>query len=147
MLNPIFPELKLVKTLTGSSLSKVDPAVTNTGKYVVKLDRYTAVIDIKYVPNPCGLREIMKMGVEDGTFKLDFDIYGVANMSFVTIMLRYKRNEYNYTDKIVGHHVQSYSIKKDCILYINSLIDVVRFKTGRHWIPFISEKMMASYST
>src|SRR5437867_12798054 len=110
-------------------------AAIDEGKYNIKLGKNTAVVIIKFIPNPCGLKEVMKMKVEDATFELDSDIYGIANMSNVMIELPYERNDYNYTDHVEGHHIPSYSLKKDCVLYLNRLIDALRFETRRHWIP------------
>lgn len=116
-------------------------AAIDEGKYEIKLGIYTSTIIIKHIPNPCGLRELLKMGIEEGTLKLEFDGYGIANFSQITLELPYQREEHD-EKKIHNTDPPSYSLKKDCILFLNRLIDVVRFETRLHWIPYIHEKMI-----
>lgn len=132
----------MAKTIVEFSLPFV---AIDEGKYEIKLGIYTSTIFIKYIPNPCGLRELLKMVIEEGTCKLEFDGYGIANFSEITIELPYQREEHD--EKMIHNSVPpSYSLKKDCVLFLNRLIDVVRFETRLHWIPYINEKMIHGIS-
>jgi hypothetical protein len=119
-------------------------AAIDEGDYQVRLGDLTFQLKITHIQNPCGLKEFLKMGVEEGKAKVEFDGYGIANYSRLQIILPYQREDHD--EKLVNSSLPpSYSLKKDCILILNRLIDVVRFETRQHWIPYINEKMIHGY--
>jgi hypothetical protein len=119
-------------------------AAIDEGEYELKLGERLYRISITHIQNHCGLKELLEMGVEEGKVIVEYDAYGIANYSRVEIQLPYLREDHD-EQLINSPSPPSYSLKKDCVVIFNRLIDVVRFETRLHWIPNINEKMIHRY--
>jgi len=121
-------------------------ALLNDGTFEVSLDGKTAIITTRKENTVS--RQAQMMGMEfvapqGGTLTMENDFYGLVNITRVQVELPYliypSQTKTLPNDQLEDlshdHHV---NVQRDCLLYLNRLIEVVRWHTRRHWINNLS---------
>lgn len=124
------------------------------GEYAITLSGKTAIVTIKHEYNQSGMENMTSMGMRPlgpGKLVMEPDHHGIANYAKVTVAFSYAVNPIvtdistipqNDHFKIVGNaktiedHIGP--VTRECMNYLNRLVEVVRCYTGKYWIPPLS---------
>ncbi len=133
----------MVKTIAHLTLPF---ALLDDGVFEVSIDGKTAKITtvrentVSRQQQMMGMAFVAPQGV---TLTMENDFYGLVNITRVRIELPYLIRPTKTRDLGNGRledlsHDNHINVQKDCILYLNRLIEVVRWYTRRYWIHNLS---------
>lgn len=108
------------------------------GVYDVSLNGKIAKITIKLLQNFGGMK-LLGLNIDTtGSGRVTFnpDLHGVANYSQIEIEFPYSTN---FDEDFTKVRARTYSLKQDCVFYLNRLIEVVRIHTNQYSIQKIKE--------
>ena len=117
--------------------------VVGEGQYTVQLNGKVAKITVIRVQNKGGMETVMGLAsIGQGGLAMGQDLHGVMNVSKITIELPYILEAFESREeaKQVDPVAKSSILKKECISYMNRLIEVVRWKTRQYWIPSVAPR-------
>ena len=126
----------------------VPSVFVDEGQYEVSLNGNVAKVSVSFIQN----REVMNRitGTQSvGKATMTPDTHGIANISKVAIELPYGQDR--LSEQIPGASIVSMlsmmrTVKLECILVLNRLIEVVRAATNRYWITSFSERDILGYT-
>jgi len=121
-------------------------ALLDDGTFQVSLEGKTATITIKRETTVS--RQAQMMGMEfvapqGGTLTMENDFYGLVNITRIQIefpcLIRPTKTKVLPDGRMEDlSHDNHVNVQKDCLLYLNRLIEVIRWHTRRHWIHNLS---------
>ena len=98
------------------------------GEYNVKKDGIVAKITVTRIQNKESMQKMMGQLESMGRVETTHHYHGVINISKIRITLPYHKE--------FGEPVE---FKKECIPFLNRLIEVVRYKTKAYWITPLTD--------
>lgn len=129
----------MVKTIAHLTLPF---ALLDDGVYDVSIDGKIAKIELQREKTTARMGQVQGMEVL-GNVQMENDFHGLVNITRVKIELPYliypsktrPKSDGTLEDLSHDHHV---NVQKDCMLYLNRLIQVVRWHTRKFWINNLS---------
>lgn len=121
----------------------------NEGSYPVlikEINSITSVVDVKHVRTSTGLSDVMGVDVSaPGASKIELtnDSHGIMNITKIKIIFPYLIRPTKTKTLPDGRledlsHDNHKNVQKECIKYLNHLIEIIRYKTGQFWIDYLS---------
>jgi len=104
------------------------------------------VVDVKHVRTSTGLGDVMGVDVSaPGASKIELtnDSHGIMNITKIKIIFPYLIRPTKTRTLPDGRledlsHDNHKNVQKECIKYLNHLIEIIRYKTGQFWIDYLS---------
>lgn len=124
------------------------PFVTvEEGEYPVSISGKTAKITISFQQNLESFEKITKMKFHSsgGKVSLSRDPHGIANYTNVSIEFPYYYDVSKDGGFMTTEFSTTHPLKQDSIVYLNRLIEVIRWLTARYWIQRVKEQDILSF--
>jgi hypothetical protein len=131
---------------------RLPSALIEPGEYEVSIDGITAKIRIVLIPNREAMNRIMGLEANatgSGSVRLSRDRYGVVNISQVTIELPFTVDAKidSTSSNMFDMFSQSAMIKRECLRFLNRLVEVERWNTRKYWITPIEEQEILHFTS
>jgi len=146
----ILKKLQYSKRMMGSGtvdLTLPFDILIDEGKYDVSIDNKISKINVSYEQNLEGMENIADMKFHStggGSASMSSDSHGIVRITKISL---------EFTDldnSVFGHEgdplSKSYLLKKICVSYLNRLIQIVRWKTGKFWMPLVTEDAILGFT-
>ncbi len=116
-------------------------ALIEQGNYELLMQNKRVNINVVYEQNKERMKQMTGFAIEGGgggNIEITRDAHGIANISKVTMELPATANQLGGTELFET----SASIKQECVMYFNRLVEVVRYVSRQYWITSISSRVI-----
>jgi hypothetical protein len=114
-------------------------ALIEQGNYELLVQNKRVNISIVYEQNKERMEQMTGFAIESGgggNVEITRDAHGIANISKVTMEVPAAVDQLGGTELFET----SSSIKQECVMYFNRLVEVVRYVSRQYWITPISSR-------